>query len=320
MPSKSTRKTRSVKATKKPVKKLRLQTPKKVKKVEEKPKVFAKVPNVFRLSKITFDVFWQNRKFFIGLTLIYGILNLILVQGLASSTDINTIKTELKKVSSGNIGSIFSSLGIYTTLLESSGNNSSPTAGAYQIFLGLIASLAVIWSLRHIAVGKKIRIRDAYYKGMTPLIPFVLIILFIAIELIPMLLGAIVFSSLESGIARGTFQHVLAFLILLLGILWSLYIVVVPIIALYIVTLENMTPWRAIKLSKKLISKRRWTVVRKILFLPVLIVVLTAVVMVPIIVFITGITQWVFFLLTMLSLVAIHIYMYRLYRELLNEA
>ena len=41
--------------------------------------------------------------------------------------------------------------------------------------------------------------------------------------------------------------------------------------------------------------------------------------MVPIIIVLTPLAQWVFFLLTMFTLVAIHAYMYTLYRELLNE-
>jgi hypothetical protein len=39
----------------------------------------------------------------------------------------------------------------------------------------------------------------------------------------------------------------------------------------------------------------------------------------PIITWLTPLTQWVFFLLTMFSLVAVHAYMYTLYREMLNE-
>jgi hypothetical protein len=41
--------------------------------------------------------------------------------------------------------------------------------------------------------------------------------------------------------------------------------------------------------------------------------------MVPIIIWLTPLAQWIFFLLTMFALVAAHTYMYTLYRELLNE-
>jgi hypothetical protein len=44
-----------------------------------------------------------------------------------------------------------------------------------------------------------------------------------------------------------------------------------------------------------------------------------AVIMLPIIIVLTPVAQYVFFVLTMFALVAVHTYMYTLYRELLNE-
>ena len=41
--------------------------------------------------------------------------------------------------------------------------------------------------------------------------------------------------------------------------------------------------------------------------------------MVPIIIVLTPLAKWIFFLLTIASLTAIHAYMYTLYRELLND-
>jgi hypothetical protein len=64
---------------------------------------------------------------------------------------------------------------------------------------------------------------------------------------------------------------------------------------------------------------RRWTVLRKLLCLPVILLVVAAVVMVPIIVLLTPLAQWTFFLLTMGALTASLTYIYVLYRELLNE-
>lgn len=76
---------------------------------------------------------------------------------------------------------------------------------------------------------------------------------------------------------------------------------------------------KALRSARELVRYRRWTVLRKILFLPVVLLVAAAVVMVPIIIWLTPLAQWIFFLLTMFALVAVHAYMYNLYRELLNE-
>jgi uncharacterized membrane protein YoaK (UPF0700 family) len=89
--------------------------------------------------------------------------------------------------------------------------------------------------------------------------------------------------------------------------------------ALYIVTLPDMTPFKALRSARELVRHRRWTVLRKILFLPIILLVVAAIIMLPIIIWLTSLAQWVFFLLTMFALVAANAYMYTLYRELLNE-
>src|SRR5205823_2479549 len=99
----------------------------------------------------------------------------------------------------------------------------------------------------------------------------------------------------------------------------SLYMLSASVFALYIVTLPDMTPLKALRSARELVHHRRWTVLRKILWLPLLLLIIAAVVMVPIIIVLTPLAQWIFFLLTMLALLAVHGYMYTLYRELLNE-
>ncbi|HVI60648.1 MAG TPA: hypothetical protein VM535_00655, partial [Candidatus Saccharimonadales bacterium] len=108
---------------------------------------------------------------------------------------------------------------------------------------------------------------------------------------------------------------------LLFGLLtlFSLYMISSSLFALYIVTLPDMTPRKALRSARELVRDRRWTVLRKILCLPVILFLGAALVMVPIIIWLTPLAQWVFFLLTMFALVAVNTYMYSLYRELLND-
>ena len=91
------------------------------------------------------------------------------------------------------------------------------------------------------------------------------------------------------------------------------------IFALYIVTLPDMTPLKALRSARQLVRHRRWTVLRKILFLPILLIVVAAIVMLPIIIWTPPLAQWIFFVLTMFAIAAVHAYAYALYRELLDE-
>lgn len=149
-----------------------------------------RLPNAWRLTKSAAITLWQNKELFIGITLVYGILNLILVQGLANNSDVSSLKNQLSQNLHGHLGSVASSLGVFAVLLGSAGNGSSQTAGAYQLFLALITSLAVIWALRQIFTGAKVGIRDAYYRGIYPLVPFILVLIVVGIQLIPFLIGS----------------------------------------------------------------------------------------------------------------------------------
>lgn len=245
---------------------------------------------------------------------------MILVQGLASGTDVGDIKEQLNKVFTGQFKELASSLSIFALLVSSAGESSNQTAGAYQLFIALISSLAIIWALRQVKLGSSIRVRDAFYRGMYPLVPFILVLLVIGLQLIPLIIGSALYNIvLTNGIAVQLVEQVLWAAMFGVLALSSLYMLSSSLFALYIVTLPNMTPMKALRSARKLVKNRRWTVLRKVLSLPVILLVVVGLIMVPTIIVLTPVAQFMFFILTMFSLVAIHAYMYTLYRELLNE-
>ena len=66
-----------------------------------------KLLNVWWLSRTAVQPLWQHRRLFLGLSLIYGLLNLILVQGLAS-TDVSGLKNALNQAIGGHFGGLLS--------------------------------------------------------------------------------------------------------------------------------------------------------------------------------------------------------------------
>jgi hypothetical protein len=279
-----------------------------------------KLTNVWRLTRQAALTLWLNKRLFIGITLIYGLLNLVFAQGLSGGTDVSSLKHALNQVFTGHFGFLASGVSIFVVLVGSAGNNTSQTAGAYQIFLALMGSLAIIWSLRQVLSGARPRIRDAFYRGMYPLIPFLLVLLVISLQLIPLLIGSTLYTLvINNGIAVYAIEKFVWLLLFLTLALLTLYMLSSSLFALYIVTLPDMTPIKALRSARELVRYRRWTVLRKILCMPVILLVIAAVIMLPIIIVLTPFAKWVFFLLTMFSLVAAHAYMYTLYRDLLNE-
>jgi hypothetical protein len=281
---------------------------------------FQPLPNVWQLTVSAYKLLARHWRIFLGITLTYGLLNLILVQGFAGNTDVSSLKHDLSQVFNGHLGTLGSSLGVFVVLVGSAGNGSSQTAGAYQLFLALITSLAVIWALRQLLANHTIRLRDAYYRGMYTLIPFILVLMIVSLQLLPLLIGSSIYSLvITNGIAISLLEKAIWLVLFLALAAWSLYMISASLFGLYIVTLPDMTPLKATRSAKDLVKGRRLVVLRKILYLPLLLLVVAAIIMVPIIIWLTPLAQWVFFLLTMFSLIAIHTYMYNLYRELLNE-
>ncbi|HZL07789.1 MAG TPA: hypothetical protein VFC50_01190 [Candidatus Dormibacteraeota bacterium] len=310
------------KTVSRPVKPRRLKQPKyKTLRLQKRIKHPVQLPNVWRLTRKSALTLWEHKRLFIGITLVYGLLNIILTQGLSGTTDVSTLKHSISQVFTGHLGGLASGISVFALLVGSAGNNSSPTAGAYQFFLGLIASLAIIWALRQVLAGASgLRIRDTYYKGMYPLVPFIIVLLVIGLQLIPLLIGSAVYGLIiNNGIAVYFVEKFLWELLYGLLALLSIYMISSSLFALYIVTLPNMTPLKALRSARELVRYRRWTVIRKVLWLPIVLLIAGAIVMVPIIMWLTPLAKWVFFLLTMAGLTGVHAYMYTLYRELLNE-
>jgi hypothetical protein len=64
---------------------------------------------------------------------------------------------------------------------------------------------------------------------------------------------------------------------------------------------------------------RRLLVLRKILFLPVVVLVVMAAIIVPLILWATWFVPYAFYILSMLAILFVHTYLYSLYRSLLDD-
>lgn len=271
-------------------------------------------PGSFKVLAQAFWLLKSEWKLFLGIVGIYTLLSLLLVQSFFG-VDLSSAKETLDattKTGWGVLGNGFSLLG----QLAIDAGVAKGVADAYRLVLGLVMSLAIIWALRHIIAGNKVGIRDAFYEGMYPFVPFVLIFVVISLQLIPVAIGTYLFSVVgaTSGLEIAFWAILLAGLSLL-----TLYMLSSSVFALYIACLPGMYPMAALKSARQLVRYRRWAVMRRLLFLPLVLFVIMAIILVPIIIFATPAAVWVFFVLLMIGLPFIHSYMYSLYRGLLHE-
>src|SRR5262249_13047195 len=132
--------------------------------------------------------------------LVYMVLNLLFVQGF-SGVNVDTTKSALVHMFGNDTAVATSALFAY--MVGSAGASSSDAGGVYQLGFVLVVSLAVIWVLREIYSGRQVkRIREAFYNGMTPLVPFVLVLIVFGLQLLPLIFGSAIYSAvMANGVA-----------------------------------------------------------------------------------------------------------------------
>lgn len=277
-----------------------------------------KLPSAFAIFKQSLKHIFKYWRLFLGITVVYLILTWILVKGLGAGTNIGDLKTSFQEAFGTGFGQLTSSLALFGVLLGDNTNVSSDVAGAYQSILLVLTSLAVIWALRQTHASKQATTKEAYYKGMYPLIPFVLVLLVIGLQCIPLLIGNFMYSVvIGNGLAVSAAEKMIWALLFFFLALLTLYMISSSLFAMYIVTLPNRTPLNSLRTAREIVRYRRWTILRKVVFLPIVLLALAVIVMIPLILWLTPIAGWVFFFLSMAGLVVGHSYLYSLYRELL---
>lgn len=274
---------------------------------------FKPIDSVFKITKNSLDVLIINKKLFAGIMLIYGIIYILFIQGITNLAVNNSLSLT-------GPSKIFDGVGTFAQVLSgTSQSSSSPSGSSFQAFMLIIVTLVIIWTLRQIYNGSKVRVRDGYYKAMYPLIPFILILLFIGLELLPMLIGSTLYNVVISeGIAVNAFEKIFAVVILIGLIMLSLYWISSSIFALYIVTLPDMAPISSLRSAKRLVKGRRLTVFLKLIYLPILITLVTTFATLPFIFIYPKLITLVIFIVSLFVIVFVNSYLYSLYRELIK--
>lgn len=276
----------------------------------------SKIPGSFKLTGGALKTIKHHWKPLGGIVLVYLVLNIIFASGLSGITqEISNIKDSFNENGSSPVAS---AIGGFSTLVVSAGTSGNTTGSALQGVLIVIESLVVIWALRHLLAGQAIRIKEAYYNSMYPLIPFILVLMVVIIQLLPVTVGSVVLNLILSSVIVDTTLLTIIFSIaFVLLTAWSLYMVSSSVFALYIITLPDMRPRQALRTAKDLVKFRRLAVMRRALFLPVFIFVALGAIIIPLIMFVTPAVAPVFFVLSMLTILFVHTYLYSLYRSLL---
>ena len=276
------------------------------------------LPSVWRLTAKTWRILIQHWRLLLGITLIYVFLNLVFVTGFTSSFDVKSAKSDLGAVFGGGTGQLAVAVALFASLLSTSGGGTDTAGGVYQVVFVIIACLATIWGLRQSLAGERVRVRDAFYKGMYPMVPFVLVACVVLLQTAPFLIGSWLYNTLTSnGIAVYFSEQIILAAIFVALTVISAYMLCGSLFALFIVTLPDMTPMKALRDARHLVRYRRGQVFRKLIYWPILLFVISLVVMLPVILVVPAVSPWVLSGLLSVALIITTVYMYVIYRELL---
>jgi hypothetical protein len=277
-----------------------------------------KLPSWWQLLKKSWALMVANKKQILVFAIVYGLLNLVLVRGFSSPVDIDGVKDSFNEIVGEESSGLATGFTAFGLLINASTQGSSEVAQVYQTFLLIFASLALIWLFRQQQAGNVVTMKMAFYRGMYPLIPFTLVLIVIGLQLIPALIGNFLFTTVMSGgLAVGGLEQTLWLLFFIMTLLLSLYMISSSSIALYVVTLPEMTPMIALRKARELVKYRRFAVLIRAFAIILVIFALLFVIVLPVIFIAPVLAEWMFFAITVLVIPLVHGYLFSLYRELL---
>lgn len=146
--------------------------------------------------------------------------------------------------------------------------NNDQITGNYGSLATLVMNLAVVYAVVRLKAGdERVSLRQAYYAGTTRFVPFVGVIAILAAQMIPLLIGGLIYVSGSTGatVGLGPFE---------IGLLVGLWLIIgIPsfrwltrsIFGLYLVLDAKTSPILAIRDSAALVRGRSWLIFFRLL-------------------------------------------------------
>ena len=296
-----------------------------------------KIPGYFAFTIEVSRTLWRHKWTFLWLGIIF--LALTIAFGLLGSQDTYKQFGQLLQESEpdGLFNSItgeFEKAGILLLTITTTGISAelSDAQRIIAVMFSLYAWLTVVWLLRNMLAGKKVKLRDGLYSAGAPILSTFLMFVVLLIQLVPAAIAIIVATAgWESGFIQEGVASMAAGLGLTLIVVASLYWVVSTFFALVVITLPGMYPFRALAIAGDLVVGRRLRLLYRIVWLFITVLSWWVVIMIPVIL-IDGLLkskftqiEWVpavpFFMLVMSTFTIIWTaaYIYLLYRKVVDD-
>lgn len=293
------------------------------------------VPGIMYHLAATFRILFKNWRVFLPLLTLVVLLAVALV-GLMNEGTYQKFQEVLdqttEQMGQGDIGYVAKAglLLISTVTTGGLASGSSEAAGVFTVLIFLLIWLVTIFLLRHILAEHKVKLRDALYNAMTPLISTLVVFIVAVIQCVPIFVLIVMYSAaVQTEFLNTPFFALVFFVFAAIMLLTSGYLLSSTLIALVAVSAPGLYPMRALNTASDLMMGRRVKFILRIVALLIALVIIWAVVMVPVIMFdlfmkqfewTAGVPLVPVCLLMMTCFTGIYItaYLYMYYRWMLN--
>lgn len=294
-----------------------------------------KLPGYWSFTNSVRSMLWKNRRLFGGIALSY-LAVIFIVNSFGQQDAYQNLSNALYDAGGeffeGNWGRITGAgILLFTSVTQGLTPNVTEAQTVLSALAVFFAWLATVWALRNVMAGRKVKVRDAVYSSGSPVIPSVLVSFIIVLQILPLSLAILVYNAaIVSGFISGVEAMLAWVAVALLGVL-SIYWITSTIIALIIITLPGMYPWRAIQTAGDLVVGRRLRILLRLIWLAFIVVVAWAIIVIPIILFddwikdIWSAITWLpivpvsILIMSSLTIVFVATYIYMLYRKVVDD-
>lgn len=274
------------------------------------------LPSSVALFKASLKFLWQQKKVLFSILFIYGIVYIFIIRS-SQSANITSLQDSVREAFGGDTSSLSANVATVGAVLGVSGGVQANNATVTTV-LTFGMSLIYIWAIRKLHAGTEIKARDAYYQGLAPIVPVLLLLIILSLQLLPLAITSFVYTTARTGGIFASGVEDLGFFIFTVfcGLL-SLYLMTSTIIALYIVTLPGMRPIHALRSAKKLVQFQRLNIFKRIIALPIVLGLLYLGILFAIVRFVPLYAFAFTEAFPIIILPLVHTYLYKLYRSLI---
>ncbi|MCL1929840.1 hypothetical protein FWF93_01760 [Candidatus Saccharibacteria bacterium] len=233
-------------------------------------RVNLKLPGYTAFLFSVWKTIWQNKKFYLKFFLLFCGFAVVLL-GVLNQESYTNFRDQLNQAEgsgSTNFGALKYVTLAVSAITSNTGLSISDGQKVVGVLMFIIGWLMIVWALRQILVGRKVRLRDALYSSGSSLVSTLAVLAVAVLQLIPLALCFVIYNALtgvgiiNSGIA---IENMAFWFAAALVATLTLYWWTSTFMALIIVTLPGMYPGKALRMAGDMVAGRRLQILFRLL-------------------------------------------------------